>query len=663
MPVVIIKEVLSSKKAWREEFDKRYNYVKRNIGKKHCFEKQIRFKFNKNDDNVFVLHISDFITNMIMWRPFVKHKVELGQDLIMDCSNITQRVIKGYIDDKIIEPLKRKVEVQDLSIECAKIIEGLAKIDEDFGLIMAMGMNLYDTIQMTKRSPRYKELINTIVPHGLQPSEIENYIRSRGAEMVEILKTEPNNLKPFLNSGQGVKVDQLNEFQLSGGMKSDLEGNTYPMPINTNLLTRGFDKPSYYTLDAFGGRKALIMNKEFTGKSGYFARRLDLLCMDIKLHDDPHYICNTKHYIEFAVLTYEHLEKIEGRKYKKKRTSNHLRTITLNDTQLIGQVIYLRSPSYCASKKGICYACYGDLAHVNNNGFHIGLFAVKDLSAKLTQNILSAKHLLKTKSKQIQMTEGFDNYFTIDGGDIVLQPDADVKGLEMIIDEKDVQTESEFDEAMEFNKKISYFRIRVKKSKKQICTIREVNESEPTLFISEYLDDLMEKHYDPVDKQYVIPMNKIKDDEEGRSLYAITILNNELTKPLKDIMALVDNKAHLDCETPSEMVQKFCELLLSTGLSTMLVHAEIILRNIIRDDNSKLHLPDYTKDEIEYELMSVKKALKFHPSALVSLSFERIEEQLRRPMTYKKTAPSMFDPLFMQDYNQVIDVYGVGNND
>lgn len=659
MATVIIKNVLANKKSWNEEFNKRYDYVKRTIGKDKCFEKQIKFKFEKEDTNVYFLPIADYITNLIMWRPFVKYKICLGPECIMDCSNITQKVIKNYIDDHIIEKLKTKVSVENLSIECAKIIEKLNKIDEDFGLILAMTINIYDTLQLMEKVPEYEDLLNTTIPQGLQPSEIEDFIKKRSDIMVDILKNNPNNLQPFLNSGQGIKVDQLNEFQLSGGMKSDLEGNTYPMPINTNLYTRGLDKPSYYTLDAFGGRKALIMNKEFTGKSGYFARRLDLLCMDIKLHEDPYYDCKTKHYVEFDIESQEHLDKIDGRFYKLKPNDVYMRIIASKlDKKLIGKTIYMRSPISCASKKGICYKCYGQLAHINNNGFHIGLFAVKDLSSKLTQNILSAKHLLKTKSKKVQMTEGFEEFFTLDGGDIVLQPDADVKGLEMVIDSRDIQTESEFDDTMEFNKKISYFRLQVKKTKKHLYTIRETSEKEPQFYVSEHLEDLMDKYYEPSDNTYVIPMSKIKDSEP---LFAVQIINNELTKPLKEIMSLVDNKAHLGCDTFSEMVQKFCELLLNTGLSTMLVHAEIILRNIMRQVGKPLKLPNYTKDEIEYEMMSVKKALKYHPSALVSLSFERIEEQLRRPMTYKKTAPSMFDPLFMTEYNQVLDVYGDGN--
>ena len=50
--------------------------------------------------------------------------------------------------------------------------------------------------------------------------------------------------------------------QINMGLKPDLSGVTIPLPINSNTMIRGIDRPSSHYIDSLGARKSLIMNKK-----------------------------------------------------------------------------------------------------------------------------------------------------------------------------------------------------------------------------------------------------------------------------------------------------------------------------------------------------------------------------------------------------------------
>ena len=77
-------------------------------------------------------------------------------------------------------------------------------------------------------------------------------------ETMDIFKAEKNNIVGIiLRAGTGIKPKQLCEFLINGGMKPSLEGNTIPIPINSNTLTGGLNSVSSVYLDALGARKSL----------------------------------------------------------------------------------------------------------------------------------------------------------------------------------------------------------------------------------------------------------------------------------------------------------------------------------------------------------------------------------------------------------------------
>ena len=152
--------------------------------------------------------------------------------------------------------------LKELSVEDKKIIGALTnKISQDFNTIMGNSICIESFIQLSKRNPRFNEIIRTKLTPGMQPKDIEKLQHELTAEEIEILSKEPNCLRPMLHAGAGIKDKQLAEFSITGGLKPDVNGNTIPIPIDSNFLVGGLNNVTNYYVDSQAGRKSVILNK------------------------------------------------------------------------------------------------------------------------------------------------------------------------------------------------------------------------------------------------------------------------------------------------------------------------------------------------------------------------------------------------------------------
>ena len=228
---------------------------------------------------------------------------------------------------------------------------------------------------MANKNERYNEIIHTKVDENALPNEIEAQLNALMKEELEILKTEDNVLQPILRAKTGIKPKQLAEMSVNVGLKPDLSGNTIPIPINTNLLTGGLKNITNYYIDAIAGRKALIANCTVMGRSGFFAKKSMLSVSGINLNHDEE-SCGTVNPVKYEIKTKTHLERLIGRMYRP-LTSRKYSILQGNETQLIGQSIYVKSPITCACPDNtVCSHCYGPLLyHTNKDGVCIGSYS------------------------------------------------------------------------------------------------------------------------------------------------------------------------------------------------------------------------------------------------------------------------------------------------
>lgn len=153
-----------------------------------------------------------------------------------------------------------------------------------------------------------------------------------------------------------------------------------------------------------------------------------------------------------------------------------------------------------------------------------------------------------------------------------------------------------------------------------------------------------------MDKKNLI---RFSDLDDSIKLFEIVIMNNELTKPLYELMDLINSKKKNESdeninESIDSVCNKFLDLLIEANIDASLVAAEIIINRLIRDPFNPYVRPDFGKDERPLcEVYTVKKSLKNNPSPTVSMSFQDLKSQILSDDLFTiRNAPSYLDSFY-----------------
>ena len=661
--------LLVDEESYSMYFKKFYTYMKQGFEIREVRTYPVKFKFTSNDaELVRSMQIRHLIINMIFWHPFLRmdRVTELNSAHIVDCSHLTGSYINDWVNTYIIDPYRKMYSNKKMNRMIAELFEKLAKISNDFNDIMGMSINMKSFIDLSNECEEFDDLIRTKLDPNMQPRDIEIFQHEKMNQLIHIMKTHKNCLQPMLLSGVGIKDKQLSEFACTGGLKPDVNGNTIPIPITSNFLIHGLNTVSNYYIDSQAGRKSIILNKTSMGTSGFFSTKCMILASTVKLSKSVRKIikrrrkkkhrnednssvqtCNSRRPLIYDVKSDASLKKINRRYYYLDPSMSEMLCVNYKkDKWLIGKTIYLRSPMTCTCEDGICVACYGDLAYTNSEkDFNNGAFASAIMNNKIEQDILSTKHLLTTNSEKLVFSEDFYRFFILEANKFRLNPDSDENFDDWIIR---IYNEDLFEfnakEENDFNTAVDTFHLINKKTKEDIVISEQ---KKMDMFIYSDIIALFEKSKSKDGDVIEMPLNKISDSDDSY-IAMIVVENNELTRPLKNIMKLLDRKGHYDCVTIDQLVNKMSDLLIECGHKLSLVHAECVMRPIIRDiDNIMLqpHFDDIDKTE-DYQILTVSSALLNNPSLTVSLSFQDLGKQVVNPNTNIKCEKSSYDDLY-----------------
>jgi hypothetical protein len=146
---------------------------------------------------------------------------------------------------------------------------------------------------------------------------------------------------------------------------------------------------------------------------------------------------------------------------------------------------------------------------------------------------------------------------------------------------------------------------------------------------------------------YELDFSKI--DDESR-IFVLAIENNGLTKPLYDIMKLLDRSDHLGSQDVNSMTQSMLDLLIKSNINIDSVHAEVLMYSLIRSKDDVLERPNFNRygNKANYQILTVESALEKHPSVLIGLSFQDLNRQFTNPLTFRKRGTSFIDPFFKE---------------
>ena len=644
---------------WDNHFNGILNILRDGIETDFVHKAFITIDFGEN--KVIELSITDYFFNIIMWYLIIRTGEQIQPKHLFFNKSITRGTIKKYIDDFFIDVNRKSFTNIELNNIIDDTLMRFAYINE-FAFYLANTINLEDDITLMNACPEY----NAIIHADLSNIPIED-VKSIGMDLTNKAINYMKNSKQYIGydhcladswrANEGINAKQYKEFAINIGSKPNGQGGVYPAIINKSFLSGGVDDFMAYFIESSTGRTAQIMSKTNVGDSGHFARLLGLNNTDVMLHHDPDYACDTKN-LEMITLKNETLFKMYRNRYYRLHPHGMEYKLGPNDKHLIGQTIYVRSPMTCASAsrgEGVCYKCYGDLAYANRD-INIGKMAAEEISSKLTQILLSAKHLLETKVKKLEWSDRFFDIFEINGNMIKLLPDTNFKGFSLIIDPDSIELENEDDyrrsdyedgsddefNSESYNEYVTEFE--VEDPEGEIYTIH--TKGMDKLYISMDLNEIIRKKGEPRNNKIAIPLGV--NDYSDVPLFFIVIHNNELSKTMDELMDILDKNSVTQSMDRNQLLQAFIETIDKGGLNVSGVHCEVILSNQIRNVDDILEKPQWEFPNEPYEILTLNKALTNNPSIVVSLLYQRLSRLLYNPLTFRKDAPSFMDLFFME---------------
>lgn len=163
---------------------------------------------------------------------------------------------------------------------------------------------------------------------------------------------------------------------------------------------------------------------------------------------------------------------------------------------------------------------------------------------------------------------------------------------------------------------------------------------EKEIYVSDFIMDIMKSN------NGVAPFKLLDDDVK---LFEVVVINKELTKPLYDLMELLNKTKNDGTEmTIDNMMQKFLDLLIESGIDVHVSAAEMIFNPLIHSVNDVYSRPDFSKEPLEpYEIWTVTRSLERNKSATVELAFQNIKRRILSDEFYEDIdGTSYFDPYF-----------------
>lgn len=596
------------------------------------------------DKETVKLSIFDYWFNLLFWGLPVSTGEPITSRYLWFHEDITQGAISDYINTKFLKDNRKKYTNIQINNMIDNIMYKFQFIDR-FSLYLYNTANNEDTIELMKKDKTLWDCIHCDLSN-VPMEDVKDVGQKYTNEGIKrIIASGTHWAAPYFRAKQGLNVKQVREFMFNIGTVPDGNGGVYPYIINGSYCNRGITEIKDYEIDGDKARLAQVLSHGNVGKSGAFARILGLNNMDDMLYPDPNYVCDSKHFIAITIKDSKTLSMYRGRYYRLQEngveyqiSQNPLR----NEMHLIGKTVLFRSPITCASRArghGICYRCYGNLAHTNYD-INIGRIASELLSSKLTQRLLSAKHLLETNIKKLMWTEYFHTFFDVDYNTIKLKEDINFKKYKLILDPIDDEDFEEEDGSESYEKYVTgCIVVDPKGNQYNIGT----TENDP-IYLSPELVSVINRKTPDADGLYILDMDSIKD----KILFYIEVVNNELGATLERIKSILNKNSEVRrLGTKDAVTQELVDTIIEGGLSIDAIHLEVILSHQCKSAESNLLEPDWTLKNATYRMISLNEALKDNPSVTVSLMYKDINKLLYYPLSFQKSAPSVLDLFYM----------------
>jgi hypothetical protein len=606
------------------------------------------------EDNVTIrLTVVDTWFQLIFWTFPIFINDPITAKYFVDTRAITKKTIKSYFNQIVKEHMK-DADFITLNNLIDETIYKFKYIDE-FAMYLSNTVNFRDTLDLMEKYPDFNEAIHADLT-GVPLENVKKVGMDYAQTQIKYIKNSDHCLRDSFIAQEAINPKQFKEVSANIGTKPDGHGGIFPYIINNSFMNGGVSTPESYVIDSSVGRTAQILQKMNVGTSGAFARLLETNNLDTFFNPDPReYSCNTKNFIKVEIKDSNWLSMYDKRYYRFRPDGPEYLVDKDRDDHLIGQTLYFRSPMTCASYAhghGLCRKCYGDLYYVNRD-INPGKIAAELLSSIYTQMLLSAKHLLESAVIEMKWNPEFYELFQIDLNMLSIDEETNVDGMYMILDSNtfDSDDSDDADETgMIYDEFTPSFDIVYPDGRRITFHTQE----DDNIYITEDLNKLLKskKTKETDDGIYTIPLDQIK---KLPVIFTVQVQNKELQRTLERSKHIINRDKDTSTFTKDEIIKEFITANTEGGINLSAVHLEVILANQMRDPNNILEMPDWSKENAPYKILTLGAALDNSPSITTTFEYQKIGKNLVNHLSTKKRKASVFDLYFMQNPQNVMD--------
>lgn len=211
-----------------------------------------------------------------------------------------------------------------------------------------------------------------------------------------------NSLVDAFNS-KSINANQVNQCIGPRGFVTNINRTVFGEPIRNGFIY-GMDTLYELIAESLTAAKALTASESHIRTSEYASRRLQMLAMSVTgvVVGD----CGSEDYTEMGI-TELRLRNMQGIYYLDEETGK-LACIKGDEEHLLGKVLKLRLATRCKIKNPahVCSVCLGAVSHNFKDNSNVGYVLISYLMAKISQAMLSKKHITASVMSDVIELEG-----------------------------------------------------------------------------------------------------------------------------------------------------------------------------------------------------------------------------------------------------------------
>lgn len=616
-------------------------------------------------DGGLVISAKKAILNILFWGPVMKCGIIPTSRDVMDIKSITASSVSAIQSKFYFKILVHYAEqgYDMATLDHMAIVRLFAENINFLYNITCRYLNEYmppmDILGLTYlcENPEVKKLIDTKIDSKVGTKIAEKMIKQQANELIEMLmqpgKLKHNNLLPYM-AAKTLKNNQIPHALLKYGPRSDVDDSMCSHVINESSLS-GLKSPADFAIESLSAKKCAFLNKTILKRSQYFNRKTRLAGASLpNIYPGS---CGSTLTIPFLVKP----EFAKNMVYRSIDVDGKVIQLTpTNIREYVGKTVNLLSIFGCKHTDGFCERCAGfryypeyniGLHHFLPNDIHVGLLSVSQLMSRVTQKILSNKHLIATSSKTYNLPENTSQYMYIGDGDNAIYWSSSIakrlKNLSIRVPSDSIGqiTDLILDTlpAAETFSKIPY--IDIMKDDEIVDTIY-MKEDKGESFVPYLSDEMLEyihEHFSDVkriDNGVIIPMFEFN---AKKPFMNYIVMNDDLISYVNRFKAFIC-KDISDYTSVSTCLSDFADIVYHKS-ELNLFYLEVILRALNSTSHSDYRIPQLT--DINHTCFMRLDEKVTESSISMKLAQEQVYKYLQNPksMLYKKPA-GLFGPFF-----------------